>query len=252
MSERALPRASLADVILGRAPIVGARFDPDAPRGFVSPVEARVTLGIPYGDLEQAERDYLQSKARDRRSDAQVLLRALVARGLPAGAGRLEDRPAIVSAEVDNLTIEQALLAIVAPAPSDRARLVFFVHPHALNLAAFDRSFAEVLARADVVLPDGVGIRLAAATLGLAMRHNINGTESLAAPLRKSAGPGRSAGAHRRGRGRRGGVRPESPPRPSGPRDSARREWFRRRRHEPGARRARPRARPRGRAARHG
>ena len=39
-------RARVRDVLLGKSPLVGARLDSDAARGFVSPVEARVRMGL--------------------------------------------------------------------------------------------------------------------------------------------------------------------------------------------------------------
>ncbi|MEZ4255718.1 MAG: WecB/TagA/CpsF family glycosyltransferase [Polyangiales bacterium] len=60
-----------------------------------------------------------------------------------------------------------------------RARMVHFVHPHALNLAAFDADYAALLADADIILPDGVGLRIAAKMLGVALEHNVNGTDLL-------------------------------------------------------------------------
>jgi len=175
-----LPRARLADVLRGRAPVVGSRFDGVERRGLVSPVEARLLMGIPYGDLAADERAYLRAVERSLRSDAGVLARAAFARALaPPGGARPEDRPRIVSATVDNVTIDRAVAAIFEPPPTDRARMVCFVHPHALNLATFDRDFALLLADADLVLPDGIGVRIAAALLGVAMRHNLNGTDLL-------------------------------------------------------------------------
>jgi len=173
-------RAPLSEVLRGRAGLVGARYDQDARPGWISPVEARVLMGIPYGDLAAEERDYLEGPDRSLGSDAAVLARAAVARLLtPPGGAREEDHPHIVSATVDNLTIDRAVRAILDEPLPDRARVVCFVHPHALNLATFDRDFASLVARADVVLPDGIGVRLAAAILGVAMRHNLNGTDLL-------------------------------------------------------------------------
>lgn len=175
-----LPRAPLGDVVLGRAPLVGSRIDTRAPRGFVSPVEARLLMGIPYGDLDEAERRYLSDAQRSPRTDAAVVARSAVAVALaPRGGAQVVDRPFIVAARVDNMTIEQAVAAIFTDTDGRRARMIHFVHPHALNVATFQRPLAEMLARADVVLPDGIGVRLGATILGIAMRHNLNGTDLL-------------------------------------------------------------------------
>lgn len=180
-----LPRAPLGDVLRGRAPLVGSRLDARAPRGFVSPVESRVHLGIPYGDLASEEARLLGQRSMKR--DAGVVLRAAVSAALrPSGSMRSVARPRIVSARVNNVTIEEALEAIV----EGGTRMVHFVHPHALNLAAFDKEHAARLARADLVLPDGIGIRVAAAMLGVAMRHNLNGTDLLPLLCERAANRG--------------------------------------------------------------
>jgi N-acetylglucosaminyldiphosphoundecaprenol N-acetyl-beta-D-mannosaminyltransferase len=179
-----LPRASLADVVRGRAPLVGSRLDPSAPRGWVSPVEARVHLGLPTADLVEEERRILAG-ARRPLSDAALLGRALLSHGL-AGGGAPVRRPFIVAAPVDNLTVDDALAALFEEAPA-RGRMVHFVHAHALNVATFDPSLRELYDRADLVLGDGIGLRLGGRLLGVAMRANLNGTDLLPLLCREAA-----------------------------------------------------------------
>jgi N-acetylglucosaminyldiphosphoundecaprenol N-acetyl-beta-D-mannosaminyltransferase len=168
---------------------VGARFDPAAARGRISPVEGRVLLGIPYGDLGAEEAAYLGG--RSPLSDLAVVLRTGFAYAVaPRRSAIPEPQPWIVSARVANLSIEEALEAIFAPPVTGRPRIVHFVHPHALNLAARDPLLAGQLERADLVLPDGVGIRLAALILGIAMRDNVNGTDLWPAIFRTAAARG--------------------------------------------------------------
>lgn len=57
--------------------------------------------------------------------------------------------------------------------------MVAFVHAHALNHARFDPGYAHLLARCDLVLADGIGIRIASKLLGTPLVHNINGTDLL-------------------------------------------------------------------------
>jgi N-acetylglucosaminyldiphosphoundecaprenol N-acetyl-beta-D-mannosaminyltransferase len=189
MTPELLPRARLADVVMGKTPLVGSRLDPAAPRGLVSPVESRVHLGIPYGDLVEDEARYLRE--HDAAKDAGVVLRALIASALAQEEKKALAAPRIVSAKVHNLSIDEALDAIFEPTGDRRrARVVHFVHPHALNLAAFDAEHAERLARADKVLPDGIGIRIAASILGVSMRHNLNGTDLLPLLCRRAVAEG--------------------------------------------------------------
>jgi N-acetylglucosaminyldiphosphoundecaprenol N-acetyl-beta-D-mannosaminyltransferase len=171
-----LPRAKLGDVVRRRALLIGSRFDTAKPRGFLSPIEARLRMGIPYGNIREAEEDYLSH--RSVRTDLGILARTALAYVLsPSRRAEAVRTPFIVSAPVSNLTIDEAVDAICAPPLATRARLMFFVHAHALNLARFRPAYAELLANADTLLPDGIGIRLAANFLGVSLRHNLNGTD---------------------------------------------------------------------------
>jgi N-acetylglucosaminyldiphosphoundecaprenol N-acetyl-beta-D-mannosaminyltransferase len=166
-------------VLRGAAPLVGARLDPEGPSALVSPVEARLAMGIPYDDVAAEERRYLA--ARTPKSDAGVLARAAIAAAIGGGSEAREApaRAFVVSAPVDLVTIGEALDRIFAEAPLARAKMVHFVHPHALNLATSDRDLARAFADADLVLPDGVGLRLAGRALGAPVPHNVNGTDLL-------------------------------------------------------------------------
>lgn len=176
MTATILPRAKFRDVLGGRARLVGSRFDLGKPRGVLSPVEARLRMGIPYGDLRAAEESYFEH--RSLRTDLGVMLRSMLAFLLsPSRAARATRRPYIVSSQVDNLSIDDAMDVILGAPRQNRAKLVYFVHAHALNLARFNRPYAAVLNGADALLPDGIGIRLAARFLGVSMRHNLNGTD---------------------------------------------------------------------------
>lgn len=184
-----LPRASLKDVVGGRARLVGSRLDAQKPRGFVSPVEPRLRMGIPYGDMHAAENDYLAR--RSFRGDVGILVRTALASALAPSEQAIPVRkPFVVSAHLDNLSIDEALGMILAEPAADRARLLYFVHAHALNLARFNRDYANVLAGADALLPDGIGIRMAANLLGVALRHNINGTDLFPIMCREAAQKG--------------------------------------------------------------
>jgi N-acetylglucosaminyldiphosphoundecaprenol N-acetyl-beta-D-mannosaminyltransferase len=181
-----LPRAMLRDVVRGKALLIGSRFDAHKPRGFLSPIEARLRMGIPYGDLREAEEDYFAHRSLGK--DLGVLARTALAYVLsPSKDADPVRKPFVVSAPVDNLSIDEAVDAIFAEPPARRARLVFFVHAHALNLARFNAAYARLLANADVLLPDGIGIRIAANFLGVALRHNINGTDLFPLLCRRAA-----------------------------------------------------------------
>ena len=72
-----------------------------------------------------------------------------------------------------------------------RARSVFFVNAHTLNLAAADSSYRAVLNAADYVFGDGTGVRWAARLQGIRLQDNVNGTDLMPDFFRAAAGPGR-------------------------------------------------------------
>ena len=178
-------RARVRDVIRRRAHLVGARLGDGRP-GVISPLEAPLLLGLHLDDPVGIEREQLARGTALR--SLGVLVSTLIAwliapsRRRPALA-----RPYVVSAAIDNLTADEAIAALVAPPTTARARVVHFAHPHALNLAVRDAELRAHLARADLVLGDGVGLRLGAALLGARMRANLNGTDLLPALCRAAA-----------------------------------------------------------------
>jgi N-acetylglucosaminyldiphosphoundecaprenol N-acetyl-beta-D-mannosaminyltransferase len=173
-----LPRASLLDVVAGRASLVGSRLDEGARRGVFSPVEARVHMGIPYGELDTAEREYLAR--RSPLHDAGVVARTALSQCLfPRATGPSKARPFVVSAFFDDLTIAEAVEEIAGEVGGPRAKMIHFAHAHALNLAVLDGALRDRLLRADRVLADGIGIRTAASLLGTPLSHNLNGTDLL-------------------------------------------------------------------------
>ena len=187
------PRARLLDVLRGRASLVGARLAPGERPGFISPVEARLRMGLGYGDLVAEERHYLEADERSFGADVRAVAKAAWAAAMAPSRDAPElAQPAIVAATVDNITIDEALDAIVESTLTERSKIVFFVHAHALNLATLDRAFARSLAHGDLVLPDGIGIRLAARILGVSMRDNLNGTDLLPLLCQAAVRAGRS------------------------------------------------------------
>lgn len=60
---------------------------------------------------------------------------------------------------------------------STHARVVDCINPHSIIAAKTDRTFKQALNNADILLPDGIGIILAARLLALPVRRRVAGTE---------------------------------------------------------------------------
>jgi len=75
--------------------------------------------------------------------------------------------------------------------PGGRARAVYFVNAHTLNLACDDASYRRVLCAADAVYGDGSGVRIGARVLhGARLVDNVNGTDFVPQLLTSRAGRG--------------------------------------------------------------
>jgi exopolysaccharide biosynthesis WecB/TagA/CpsF family protein len=69
----------------------------------------------------------------------------------------------------------EGLIDALTHAPS--ARILSFVNAHAVNLAVSDARFREALTKSDVLLRDGIGVKIGCALLGLKPGPNLNGTD---------------------------------------------------------------------------
>jgi len=139
----------------------------------------RQRSAIAYGSEAAADCEYIES--RGAASDLGILLRAAWAAAFGecssevAGAPR---RVPILGVEIDNLTVEEAVRAILGCEPGNkRLRQVSFVNPHCLNIACKDDSYRSILNRSDVVLADGIGLLVASRWLRRPIRQNVNGTD---------------------------------------------------------------------------
>ncbi|WP_300034566.1 WecB/TagA/CpsF family glycosyltransferase [uncultured Roseobacter sp.] len=69
---------------------------------------------------------------------------------------------------------------------------VAFVNAHCANVRAKHRGYAASLGRTDYILPDGVGVDMAAGMRGKKLTANLNGTDFIPLLLREAARLGRS------------------------------------------------------------
>ncbi|MDA7423940.1 WecB/TagA/CpsF family glycosyltransferase [Thalassococcus lentus] len=94
----------------------------------------------------------------------------------------------VLGLPVVDTTSEQAVEALLSGA----ARSVYFLNAHCANLRAKDREYASALARADAILPDGIGVELAARMSGGGLTENLNGTDFTPALLHAASRRGMS------------------------------------------------------------
>lgn len=107
-----------------------------------------------------------------------LLLRYVLACCLPR-IRRHQPELHLMSTRLDNLTLPQALLRLqtlaAQPGPCQQ---IAFANADCLNAANLDDEYRQLLASLPLVLPDGAGVKLAAAwCAGQRLRCNLNGTD---------------------------------------------------------------------------
>ena len=97
--------------------------------------------------------------------------------GAPEAASEPTAQVQILDTTVDNLSMDSALQAVLNFISTGTHAKVGFVNPACANIAAGSRTYRRDLAACDLVLPDGIGMKIAASWLGTPIRQNVNGTD---------------------------------------------------------------------------
>jgi len=130
---------------------------------------------VDFGSEAQADaQDLLQ---RSLRHDAGVLLRAVLAACLPAPALAVPGQVLLCDVPFHNLNMNEALARLRDLLDGTTPQQVCFVNPACVNIAARQRGYRRTLHRAALVLPDGIGTKIASDLLGTPLKQNVNGTD---------------------------------------------------------------------------
>lgn len=95
--------------------------------------------------------------------------------------------PSLRTSLVDATTTE-TIATLLAPG----RRRVNFMNAHCFNVMAQNRQYAEAVNSSDFLLPDGIGVSLAAKMTGHDLTANLNGTDFIPALLQDAAKMGKS------------------------------------------------------------
>lgn len=79
--------------------------------------------------------------------------------------------------DIANIPLEQALAWIRAATKGKKTSFLAYVNAHCLNVAYADPEFRLLLKKADMIFPDGIGIKIAAHRKGIRLLANLNGTD---------------------------------------------------------------------------
>lgn len=178
-----IARGNLAFV----GPVTGEAADSFKP-GLVSPAALRRQMGIAH--VAEADDDaefFATASMWDR---VGLLLRYTWACVLSAGHSASETETRLLGVRIDALSMQGAVDRIIDVCDAEdrrRMQLAAFVNPDCLNKAMRDRDYHYLLNSADLVLPDGSGLRIAGKLLRLPLIDNINGTDLFPLLCKKAA-----------------------------------------------------------------
>ena len=97
-------------------------------------------------------------------------------------------RTDVLGVAFDNVTLEEAVDRALAMLEEEGPHLVATPNPEIVQRANKDPEFAGILAEADLVIPDGVGVMYAARILGRPLKARVPGIDFAAELMKRGAG----------------------------------------------------------------
>lgn len=144
--------------------------------GVFNAMDIRMRTAVHDQDDAAVLQDYLVR--RSVRHDLGVLARLLLLAFLPTKKNLVDEaRIGVGDVHFDNLTMDEALARVSSMLDGQTARQISFVNAACVNIAARHRGYRRILARVDLVLPDGIGIKMASNMTGKRLKQNVNGTD---------------------------------------------------------------------------
>lgn len=159
------------------------RWRLDGYPGLFSAHRLQQHTGIAYDEEHDLDRALLADQSLSNPANVGLIARSMVA-GILGGTSsdHAPDHIDMLDISIANTTMQDALDRVFAQANSGptapgRGQLVCFVNPGCLNTAVRDAAYRTVLHDADLVLPDGIGIKIATRLHRVGLRENVNGTD---------------------------------------------------------------------------
>lgn len=97
----------------------------------------------------------------------------------------------VLGVAFDNVTLDEAVERAMALLKEDGPHLAATPNPEIVQCAARDREYAQILADADLVIPDGIGILHAARILGRPLKSRVPGIDFASALMGRMAEAGK-------------------------------------------------------------
>jgi N-acetylglucosaminyldiphosphoundecaprenol N-acetyl-beta-D-mannosaminyltransferase len=137
----------------------------------------RKRANIAYSSEVALDSEYVETKSVW--GDLGIAARAVPAMLYSGGASNAPAQIKFLGVRIDNLTMAEASARIVTFAQAAAPAQVCFINADCVNAARTDKQYRAVLSEAQLVLADGIGIRLAGNILNQNVRENVNGTDML-------------------------------------------------------------------------
>lgn len=169
-----LPRARFVDIIVGKARLVGTRLDKQQHRGFVSPIESRIYTGQVH--LSTSSLQHEEQRLLERSSVLIVLFSVIYSRLIFGSRTSCREPACLFGISLFSGTLKNLQHWLLSP-ESDKPRRIAFANAHNLNQSLLSTRLRSILKISDVILPDGVGLRLAARLSSFHLQANLNGTD---------------------------------------------------------------------------
>jgi len=141
--------------------------------GLISTWWIRRRTNIAFSGQIEIDAEYINE--RSLKTDVGILVRSMLVFAYGGAAKETTSRTEFLGVPTDNITMQEAIDAVMAPSSS--ARQVSFVNVDCVNKACRDQAYREVLVTSDLRLADGIGLRIAGKILGNEVRQNVNGTD---------------------------------------------------------------------------
>jgi N-acetylglucosaminyldiphosphoundecaprenol N-acetyl-beta-D-mannosaminyltransferase len=146
--------------------------------GFICLWWIRKRANIAWGSESDADAEYLDSHSLW--GDVGIGLRAIPAAFYGEGVAIAPERVHFMGITFDNLTMDEAVAAIVERARTGRNShpgQLCFANADCVNIAYRDADYRGIVANSALVLADGIGLKLAGRILNNNIRQNVNGTD---------------------------------------------------------------------------
>jgi len=143
--------------------------------GFISLWWVRKRASIAYASEGTLDAEYADSHSF--RKDLGIAVRVLPVLAFGQGVSDAPAQVRLLDMAIDNLTMSEAVERIAEMAGGTVTTQLCFVNADCANIAFVDASYKAIIQTADMVLADGIGMRLAGRLVNQHIRENVNGTD---------------------------------------------------------------------------